>query len=579
MICFAQYINELNMLTSSNDNFIEKQRKYINLIRKISKLPLTNINPDEYRYFCQLNKYFVKRKDINYPASRLVLVQCSLDYILDMMRIIYERFISEREEIEEVSKLYGFAVDFFNSTLKLNYDSEKTELVSLFNKFIIMFDIVDDEDIFDSDILDIAYLIIETISKPMFHFADGDLAIELFKIWGYLQDIIFPFDQDYRDHLIHQFYVFLLGTTMLSKLQVRIIENWIHFDIRDTEEVKRRTFRTWFLSSLFHDIGYIAGKLKEISEYVCKHFFSNLPGVECQKFNLKLDFKDKKFSTYLMFMEKISDGNEFIYYRGRSKELNNSKIRKIKKKLDHGLLSSYLLWNAKVSQVDGLPIRPIETIKAQISLRFANNKENNNGIVKRLHKALLRDNVSHKSIKDEIIEDIEIASYAIAAHTLNNRKVNFIYHPITFLLILCDELQFWGRVSISQKRLIIMPSNEIISCLILFENELYSTLPNILKGFGNLEKYLTFICQKMATNCDEGKFIELFSTDVIIIKYANIIETDLVDIISKFRNLFLNRLTNGPSLIVTNRKINNDNILFIAMRLKNNSNYSFYNLD
>jgi len=77
---------------------------------------------------------------------------------------------------------------------------------------------------------------------------------------GTLQSIL----SDYRDHFIHSFHVFCLGYYILN--QWRIDDNEIMpLDIIGTDK-ENLDLKKWFLTAIFHDVGYPAQKFEILVE-------------------------------------------------------------------------------------------------------------------------------------------------------------------------------------------------------------------------------------------------------------------------------------------------------------------------
>jgi hypothetical protein len=337
-------------------------------------------------------------------------------------------------------------------------------------------------------------------------------------------------------------------------------------------------------------MGYIAGKLNEIGKEIYKQFFKNLPGLECLHFELKMDSDDKIYSEYLNLMEKVFRENEFRYYRERETDERAVRIEKAMGEMDHGAITSYLFWNTIQHDIGNIRLTPIETIKAQmfIGARISSYySENPDGPTSTIHKmysdddyllAIDNDVENDEKFKQEVKEDIDIAAYAIALHNLKSyTRTNFVTHPVTFLLILCDELQQWGRVSYKDQKPI-TTANDLIECKVFLNDTDNDELLLFINKFDDIDH-----CIKLSSLNDKEislreVIFEKNTSDFIVIRYENINEKYLEDFNTKMRELFTYRLENGPSIFLTNRKNGKENIFFIAINLEARFRYEIIDL-
>lgn len=565
---------DIRTLTLNEDNFRLLQQKYQGLCDELSKIELNNKDFVHYQDICSIKKYFVNQHDINSPTSRLSIVQSSINYIIDMLNLVLDTFFYEYKMVDTIRDKYGLTINNLSKkSFNINPQDEINKIISYFNEFTLFQDkIKEEDDLPNIKLLNIAYQIIK---KLMQFYLSEDLTFKLLKTWEHIQGMIFPYDEDYRDHLIHQFYVFLLGATILSKLQYRIIDNWEISEVekRSIDEKKRRTFRAWMSAALFHDIGYIAEKLNFISDDIFKRYFSSLPGLKCDKFNLKFNLTEPMFLKYLNYMDKVFAINEFQYYRKAGTKGIMHIIKREISELEHGTVSSYLFWNTILQDIKNLQPRPIQALPIITldRLRTFNNIDTKKGIIDEifkfgvdaaLTKAKEEDQELHNIYIQEIEEDIDIATYAIAIHNIDNYpKVNFETHPLSFLLILCDELQQWGRIKIKNQKYAITP-NELSSCKVYLMSDSAQTFYDDINNVTNLDRFTVFFGKSpMAT----------LSSDIIIVRYEKIETTYLEIFTKKLDNIFNNRLNNGPSLIA----INNNKIFFIA-EYDGQNNYKTY---
>ena len=332
-------------------------------------------------------------------------------------------------------------------------------------------------------------------------------------------------------------------------------------------------------ASLFHDIGYIAEKLNLICNDVSGKYFANLSGLKCNNFNLKYKFSDQMFSKYLNYMDKVFTINEFQYYRKTGDKEIMPIIKKEINELEHGTVSSYLFWHTIIQDIKNIQPRPIEaltilTLDRMKKLMNLTGKDIDEtfkyGYDFAMSNAKKEDMKLHKKYIQEIEEDIDVAAYAIAIHNIKKYpKVNFDTHPIAFLLILCDELQQWGRPKKINEEYNTEP-NEFLWCRVYLMDEDKNKLCSDINSLNNLKQY-SAMCENKLSTKDNEIIVNELSSDVIVIKYGKLDEYFLGKFVTNLINIFETRLKNGPSLIAIN-----DNKIFYIANCNNENNYKSY---
>ena len=211
---------------------------------------------------------------------------------------------------------------------------------------------------------------------------------------------------DYRDHFMHQFHVFVSGYIIINKLGIddfrsRIQSNMRQALKRNIEILESDVLRIWFWTSFYHDYAYILEKIDtELSD-----FFEGILGYPFSvKFNWEQLLKEESdFPEYLAHLLKY-----FI----SSKETNQGTLLRnylgaIIERHDHGVLSALLLrkYNSGSTQER---IWMCSYAALAISLH-----------TKHVYKNLTEDNI---------------------------RRILFESFPIAFLLAFCDTAQSFGRL-------------------------------------------------------------------------------------------------------------------------------------
>jgi hypothetical protein len=210
-----------------------------------------------------------------------------------------------------------------------------------------------------------------------------------------------------RDHFKHSLNVYVLGYTIINNLY-RLGDGLQFF--RTTPE---NTNLIWLLTSTFHDTAYAVEK----TDQWLNDFFDKFLGI-----NPQFSFRVSEVLTpvYSDFMRMLSeyhkspstptfhfafDTMDWYYYNELSKEF----ARK-----NHGVLSALMLCHRMAIKEGFLCKSP----------QRADNAVDRNQW----------DFLNHLT-----------ASHAISLHSIEAVPIRFEQHPFAFMLVLCDEMQDWGR--------------------------------------------------------------------------------------------------------------------------------------
>lgn len=206
----------------------------------------------------------------------------------------------------------------------------------------------------------------------------------------------------YRDHVDHALRVMLLSNYLIWEIEKQIISvpgysNYFHYFLTDRREFSRKIWLPLVLSSLYHDLAYPISdpKLYAVHREELDECYRAL-----RRENIN---KVKKYLSRISqsFFSQNSESNNRL-----RKEFDDAFFKKgAYKTRDHGVLAAidFLLLFEKAMQED-----------------------------------------------EDLSQPLLIAAQAIALHnTLMNEEnigiIRFDEYPVAFLLILCDELQEWGR--------------------------------------------------------------------------------------------------------------------------------------
>lgn len=211
----------------------------------------------------------------------------------------------------------------------------------------------------------------------------------------------------YRDHFIHSFNVFLLGYYIINKMR-EVFPNKHYFG-NNEDHINL----TWMLTSTFHDVAY---PVQETESWL-NGLFEKFLGV---KPNFSINIGQILPIIYIDFMRLLSKyhsrttqgvlENEFLatdwrFYNELGSELT---------KKNHGVIGALMLCH-------------------RMAIREGFLKQHPDRDDERNPWNFLRDHMP--------------ACHAISVHDMESIRVLFKKFPFAYLLILCDELQDWGRPS------------------------------------------------------------------------------------------------------------------------------------
>jgi hypothetical protein len=254
-------------------------------------------------------------------------------------------------------------------------------------------------------------------------------------------------DGRYREHFIHTFNTYIFGAIIISSITSRATKLTIEKLLKVTDEgeadfpfspprkpysAKRRALFLWTLMAMAHDIAMPIHHLEDVEKGLNNylgHFGLRLTG-----FNLQHDFStSSRINYYIDLMARLFDKgiilakNEKGEFNGRY-ELSDKpshpfllEIGRALEQRDHGILSAICIFRSmEQAFLTGTNLDP--------SLRL-----DMEGARKYVHAVLE--------------QDITRAALAVALHSLEKPpesrlyRISFKKFPLTFLLILCDELQ------------------------------------------------------------------------------------------------------------------------------------------
>lgn len=224
-----------------------------------------------------------------------------------------------------------------------------------------------------------------------------------------LEEILYSIPR-YRDHFFHQVKVFLLGFCIVNELNRN---RQVMGTIFDNE----RGMKIWFVTSVFHDIGY---PFEKLDKWLDSYFESVLrsPGDTSKEKLLPVHFEwgallGRRYHSFhvqeipRLICDKYKGDSESGKKREVFAELMTRFSKYVTETPDHGLYSSIILQNLLREKLEAYEIDNISVAVALHNEKIA-----------------------------------EIARSAIG------EPLTFERDPLSFMLAFCDLAQDWGRIQI-----------------------------------------------------------------------------------------------------------------------------------
>lgn len=218
---------------------------------------------------------------------------------------------------------------------------------------------------------------------------------------------------EYRDHFLHQFQVFLIGSIIIDKL---IASKKINLDIDALS-------KGWLLASTFHDFAQAVQKYDDWN----KTFFKESLKIDVlEALELKKHYVENAFMSSAEHIIS-SLAKCFCYFEEQEQTKNYNKIRhffyhQITDEKNHGLLSSLSLLK-----------------------RFEANGEFHELILPSATAIAIHDDSIWQAMSGLLGNSNEKDWNANLCALKPLSRLKLSIQPIAFLLILCDNIQDWGR--------------------------------------------------------------------------------------------------------------------------------------
>lgn len=233
---------------------------------------------------------------------------------------------------------------------------------------------------------------------------------------------------DYRDHFIHPFHVFCLGYYIIcnnDQLMDLIKTKISNIPIQSpTEQDLEFIIKTWFVTSIYHDIGYPAEKF----ETLVATFFENYVG---RRVNSQFDWSSVILANdNIKHINKLSDlyaekiGENILETQHKFQKWIQHRLLE---EHDHGVLSAMILFNKDLDW-----------------------GENDNNM---LYEAALAITLHSWRLSNEKTKDDDSKTFDLKSLQLED-------FPLAFFLSFCDIAQEWGRRVLLKKGAYI-PENKL----------------------------------------------------------------------------------------------------------------------
>ena len=236
---------------------------------------------------------------------------------------------------------------------------------------------------------------------------------EVFDRWDRVLRDIFSMT-GYRDHFLHEFQVFLMGTYILDKIANKIPTIPVPYhDIG----------KSWLLASTFHDFAYPVQKYNDFSKEFFKEFLKvdNLAFLELKSRVVENSLLSCIGSVILCFLKRYTDRKLEPNWLSDEKGLLNFFHEKVTTELDHGVLAGISL--LKLAEYHAVKKQESENIFVPAALSICLH-----------HKGWEKRNTIRKKGRISPVKRENILT-----------SLEFTSDPLSFILIFCDAIQEWGR--------------------------------------------------------------------------------------------------------------------------------------
>lgn len=239
------------------------------------------------------------------------------------------------------------------------------------------------------------------------------------------ESVLYGSDKHYRDHVGHVLQVWAIGIGLLNKNEFIFkdgykLESTIDFQFeyegeQETFITRSEIWSMWTIIALCHDLGYPIEKTSEINKQA-KKIISHFGNMNFSELNYSFDifnsFLVDKFLNIVSSKANIKDQCTTIQTKYRDK------ISKSLEDYKHGVFSSLLIF---------------KNLTYFLETDFSISEQK-----------LSEEDLRQFFIRKEVLR-------AISSHTCS-KIYHLEFNTLSFLLILCDELQEWNRPKFNEIR-------------------------------------------------------------------------------------------------------------------------------
>jgi len=314
--------------------------------------------------------------------------------------------------------------------------------------------------------------IYEVFSRAYWMIKNDDSILAMVKEMKFFEERAGVLTEKQRDHFVHSVNVFLLGLAIYIRMPNyrKSFEKYITFgnEYNDYYKTKHEEFLyRWGIASLFHDIAYpIEISLKQLTSYLT--FVSEKCGLDNNILKASVTIKNSEAFNLLPKMNpKKEFDNEFFLKYPKFKE---------------NATNSLSLMALELSQSFGIDFSEIEKAMYGYIEKMSSNNHIDHGyysaliVLRWFYKLVDKHEWNPSYFYYPILSSVtsiilhNYYKFGLMNLPFNMQRFDMKNHPLGFLLILCDELQDWGRTPYGVKDLKkVFPNKKNIE---IYNNEL-----------------------------------------------------------------------------------------------------------
>jgi len=323
-----------------------------------------------------------------------------------IFRLVY--YAEPRFSLRAITKMHDqhfsrFLINQLNQLTRLQY---KNTLIRL------------SEEYFTSETRDdyeIALRTIQILWKERLHMEYPDIGKDF--------EPVLRLDKDYRDHFLHQFQVFLLGTLIIDRMyNAAWVKNF-------KKKYGSKLEDAWLAASTYHDFNY---SIQTWEEWIVKFLSQNLH-LEGSLSEFQVTTPELKKEVIRLDLEKVIIRNEFLHRIRRicqtlkmplDDTIMRFILRQVTVKRNHAMLGALTFLERHQGGSD-LTERTANQVAASIMLHDGPNWSCFSGRSENLSLPCVEEN---QLCEKALLPQISLKDY-----------------PLPFLLMYCDTAQEWGR--------------------------------------------------------------------------------------------------------------------------------------